>query len=229
MEFDLGKFVMTPRGGYNSATTYSKLDLVHYQSKTWISKVDNNTNHTPSTSSNYWGLVCEGITGAQGAQGAAGTNGVDGVNGANGVDGAQGTQGVQGPAGTNPSIPNIYWKIKGYFHKADAGDLVVDKMGGGELHVYTGVKSLKLTNVQKGEGTSIGNSGRVYDGWIPTYMFIGVQSDFILHQSDMKDSTGTTTFILCSQPEGKFLGGHNYLLTFFQNYIEVEEMYSLPA
>lgn len=98
MNYDLGKFVMIPRGDYDSSVTYSKLDLVYYDNKTWISKVDNNTNITPSTTNSYyWGIVCEGIQGATGTQGAAGQ---DGAQGAIGTQGAQGSIGAQGTTGT---------------------------------------------------------------------------------------------------------------------------------
>lgn len=113
MNYDLGKFVMIPRGDYDSSVTYSKLDLVYYDNKTWISKVDNNTNIIPSTTNSYyWGIVCEGMQGATGAQGTAGqdgTQGYDGAQGSIGMQGSIGSQGVQGAKGRNGDSGTYIW------------------------------------------------------------------------------------------------------------------------
>lgn len=233
MNYDLG-YLPHCEGAWNNYTAYDPMAIVTNYGVAYISKVAVSAGaYEPGQAAgwgNYWQILAEGVqgtTGNRGPQGAAGTNGI------NGVDGVDGAQGTQGPAGTSPSIPAIYWRIKNVTQRANVGALEVDKMGGGESHVYTGVTSLKLTNVQVGNGTTLGRSGgggthKANEGWIPSYMFIGVKTDFILHKNDMLDPNGLPAFIFCNQPEGKFLGGHNYLLTFFEDYVVVEEMYALP-
>ncbi len=80
----------TTQGLWDSGTTYDAFDLVTDGSgNSWVSRVDNNTNHAlptlPTTYNSYWQLLAQkGATGATGSTGAAGADGADGDDGAAG-------------------------------------------------------------------------------------------------------------------------------------------------
>src|SRR5690606_19993986 len=51
---------LNPAGQWNSSTTYSKNDYVYHNSYSFVSRVDDNLNHTPpstATSNTYWQYV----------------------------------------------------------------------------------------------------------------------------------------------------------------------------
>lgn len=50
---NLGKVMLTPKGNYNAATEYARLDFVLYNGSSWVSKVDGNIGHTPADGA-YW-------------------------------------------------------------------------------------------------------------------------------------------------------------------------------
>lgn len=54
--FNLGKFMLTPRGNYSAGTTYSRLDVVLYQGSSYVCKSDNTVNKIP-TNTTYWQLL----------------------------------------------------------------------------------------------------------------------------------------------------------------------------
>lgn len=61
---DRGRIVPLPKGDYNSATQYEKLDIVRYNKQSWICKEDC-TGETPTLSSQYWQLlVTDGQSGS---------------------------------------------------------------------------------------------------------------------------------------------------------------------
>lgn len=60
----IGKVGLTPKGVYNAETTYDILDLVRYNANSWISKVSNNTGHTP-VEGLYWQQLTNATTEAE--------------------------------------------------------------------------------------------------------------------------------------------------------------------
>lgn len=70
----------TPRGEWNSATTYNEKDLVSLNGSSYIC-IEENTNATPASNPDKWMVNAEkgetGATGATGTTGPAGTNGKD--------------------------------------------------------------------------------------------------------------------------------------------------------
>lgn len=102
---DLGKIAYTPKGAYNAATTYEKLDTVTYAGSSWVSLLNNNKGNTPVEGANWTLLASKGDQGVQGvkgdtgAQGPKGDTGATGAQGPKGETGATGLQGPQGPKG----------------------------------------------------------------------------------------------------------------------------------
>ena len=97
----LGKVAITPKGEYNSATTYQDLDLITYQGNSYLA-LKETTGNLP-TNNEYWQLIAEkgkdgekGETGEKGEQGIPGEKGQDGTNGTNGKDGIDGKTPVKG-------------------------------------------------------------------------------------------------------------------------------------
>lgn len=87
----LGKVAITPKGEYNSATTYQDLDLITYQGNSYLA-LKETTGNLP-TNNEYWQLIAEkgqdgekGETGEQGEKGQDGTNGIDGKTPVKGTD-----------------------------------------------------------------------------------------------------------------------------------------------
>lgn len=56
--FNLGRFILNPRGNYSSSATYSKLDVVLYNGSSYIAKSDSITNKVP-TNTTYWQLLAQ--------------------------------------------------------------------------------------------------------------------------------------------------------------------------
>lgn len=59
----VGRIIFVNKGNYNSNTQYSKLDIVRYNGKNFISKINNNTGNIPfddgveDTNDPYWQLL----------------------------------------------------------------------------------------------------------------------------------------------------------------------------
>ena len=56
--YNLGRFILNPRGNYGSSSTYNKLDVVLYNGSSYICKSDNTTNKVP-TNTTYWQLLAQ--------------------------------------------------------------------------------------------------------------------------------------------------------------------------
>lgn len=56
--FDIGQVIPNYRGRYNNTESYSDLDVVAHENKTFISLVNNNK-ETPSEESTKWRLLCD--------------------------------------------------------------------------------------------------------------------------------------------------------------------------
>lgn len=57
----LGKVTIVPKGAYNAATTYNRLDLVTYNGSSFIARVDNLTGVTPTDGANWQLLAAAGM------------------------------------------------------------------------------------------------------------------------------------------------------------------------
>lgn len=86
----------TPRGEWNSATTYNENDLVSLNGSSYIC-IEENTNATPASNPDKWMVNAEkGATGATGATGPQGPQG------------EPGEQGPQGEPGSNYPVAYLY-------------------------------------------------------------------------------------------------------------------------
>ena len=56
--FNLGRFILNPRGNYGSSASYNKLDVVLYNGSSYICKSDSTTNKVP-TNTTYWQLLAQ--------------------------------------------------------------------------------------------------------------------------------------------------------------------------
>lgn len=91
----LGKVAITPKGEYNSATTYQDLDLITYQGNSYLALKE--TKGNLPTNNEYWQLIAKkGQDGEKGETGEQGEKGQDGTNGTNGKDGIDGKTPVKG-------------------------------------------------------------------------------------------------------------------------------------
>ena len=70
----LGHVVITPKGDWDSSTTYTNLDLVYYDNKAYLAKQDVPIN-TSITTENYWMMMVEGGVGPTGPRGNTGPTG----------------------------------------------------------------------------------------------------------------------------------------------------------
>ncbi len=61
MIYDLGKFILTPRGTYSASTIYYTLDIVLFNGSSYVCKVDGTQNVTP-TNAIYWQLLALSAT-----------------------------------------------------------------------------------------------------------------------------------------------------------------------
>lgn len=56
--YNLGRFILNPRGNYSSSATYNKLDVVLNSGSSYICKSDNTTNK-PVSNTTYWQLLAQ--------------------------------------------------------------------------------------------------------------------------------------------------------------------------
>lgn len=81
----IGKVAVTPRGAYNPATSYTKLDTLTYNGSSYMA-LQPVVGVTPSNDGVNYQLVA-----MKGTDGTNGSNGSDGTNGTNGAPGDDGT------------------------------------------------------------------------------------------------------------------------------------------
>lgn len=119
----VGKVVITPKGQYDSAKAYNKLDLVSYQGSSYLCLHDGTTVAPPSDDWQVNGLKGQdGKDGKPGQNGAPGPIGPKGDTGATGPAGPKGDTGPQGPKGdTGPQGPQGPQGPKG--DKGDTGSV----------------------------------------------------------------------------------------------------------
>lgn len=81
----LGRVSLVPRGAYDAAATYNRLDIVEYEGSSYLVLADGTTGVTPASGSSYMLVAEKGDKGDTGAAGAAGETGPAGTDGADGV------------------------------------------------------------------------------------------------------------------------------------------------
>ncbi len=154
---DFGSF--TPKGAWDSGTTYAKRDLVEHGGYAFISKAGSNLNHAPDTapaSGTYWMYW----------PAPAGADGTDGVDGADGADGAPGSSDVVGTSATSVDIDSVSvddeiaftiveadrgWGIGARLSAASAAD-PVNYLAGTVVAYAANTLTLKVTD-KNGSGT----------------------------------------------------------------------------
>ena len=62
----LGRILIIPRGDYSATKQYDSLDLVRYDSKSWLCKTDGITGITPTEGTDWTCIAQDGIDGADG-------------------------------------------------------------------------------------------------------------------------------------------------------------------
>ena len=95
---NLGKIAITPKGEYNPATLYERLDAVTFNGAGFIAKIPTQ-GVLPTNINNWTKYVEKGDTGPQGTPGDKGLKGDTGLQGAIGPQGIQGATGVKGDKG----------------------------------------------------------------------------------------------------------------------------------
>ena len=103
---NLGRVSLVPRGRYDGAAVYNRLDIVEYEGSSYLVLADGVTGVTPQAGAVYMLVAEKGDRGETGAQGERGPQGEQGVQGEQGPRGEPGPQGEQGPQGdTGPQGP----------------------------------------------------------------------------------------------------------------------------
>ena len=83
---NLGRVSLVPRGVYNAAVQYERLDIVQYEGASYL-VLRSVQGVTPTDGTDYMLLAAKGDTGLQGKQGATGSTGATGATGATGPAG----------------------------------------------------------------------------------------------------------------------------------------------
>ncbi len=109
-EKNLGRVTISHKGLWANNTRYEKLDVVSYDSSSYIA-IASNIDVSPLDISK-WKVFVPGfsnildntLAGADGATGATGPRGPTGDKGATGDEGLRGSQGLQGPRGQRGDV-----------------------------------------------------------------------------------------------------------------------------
>lgn len=96
---NLGRVSLVPRGRYDGAAVYNRLDIVEYEGSSYLVLADGVTGVTPAAGEAYMLVAEKGETGKTGPQGEQGPQGVQGIQGEQGPQGDIGPQGETGPQG----------------------------------------------------------------------------------------------------------------------------------
>jgi hypothetical protein len=185
------------KGNWSSVTGYVVNDVVVYNGSSYVSKTNNNVNHTPGDNT-YWGVVAlKGDTGAAGATGATGPQG------------AQGAVGPQGPVGSLDldanvinNYPNVRPAIDLNFEHQDILDSRVALTRGCEATYFDEFGTLKIAatnepvfdnNPETGESKGLYVAGPSTD-----LLFSGLKNDF----SAWAKTDTTVTSNIAVAPDG---------------------------
>lgn len=95
----LGRVSLVPRGAYDAAAVYNRLDIVAYEGSSYLVLADGTTGVPPKPGPDYMLVAEKGDKGDTGAKGDKGNTGDTGPKGDTGEQGPQGIQGLQGDTG----------------------------------------------------------------------------------------------------------------------------------
>lgn len=95
----LGRVSLAPRGAYDAAAVYRRLDIVEYEGSGYLVLVDGVSGVEPAEGASYMLLAGRGGPGPQGEQGTPGPQGEPGRDGEPGPAGPPGPQGEKGEKG----------------------------------------------------------------------------------------------------------------------------------
>lgn len=149
----LGKVVITPKGEFNEATTYQKLDVVTYQGSSFIC-LQKTVSNLP-TNTEYWQLIAE-----KGEQGEQGEQGIQGVQGEKGDKGDTGATGETGPAGQDGLSATIQ---VGTVNTLPAGSNATITNSGNETNA---IFNFGIPKGEKGAKGDKGDTGEIPEGTI---------------------------------------------------------------
>lgn len=113
----LGRVSLVPRGEYDPAAAYDRLDIVEHDGSSYLVLADGVTGVTPAAGPFYMLLAekgGEGIAGPAGPQGPQGEPGPQGPKGDSGPQGPQGGAGPQGPKG-DPGADGTSFTVLGRY------------------------------------------------------------------------------------------------------------------
>lgn len=103
---NLGRVSLVPRGTYDAAAVYNRLDIVEYKGSSYLVLADGTTGVTPAAGPSYMLAAEKGDMGDTGPQGVQGVQGERGEKGDTGDTGPQGERGEKGDTGdTGPQGP----------------------------------------------------------------------------------------------------------------------------
>ena len=98
--------IITMAGAWNLTTTYPFGYAVTYNSATWVSLKNNNTNNVPMIGSPWWGILAQGAQGPTGPTGYTGYTGPS-ITGPTGPGNFTGYTGYTGPAGGGSGVLTV--------------------------------------------------------------------------------------------------------------------------
>lgn len=100
----LGRVSLVPRGEYDAAATYNRLDIVEYEGSSYLVLADGTAGVTPAAGTFYMLVAEKGDTGAAGPIGATGPQGIQGEKGDAGDAGPTGPKGDTGERGQKGDV-----------------------------------------------------------------------------------------------------------------------------
>ena len=148
----LAKVVPMPKGTYSSSTTYNSLDIVRYNGKSWMCKVDNTQNVTPSDGAT-WMLLNQDGAGATSLDQLSDVGLADLANNDTLVYNSTSGKFENSPVPT-PTIQNATYSQKGIMQVGKGLSVssgIVDLQGG----IITEAPLLACASSSSGSGTAI--------------------------------------------------------------------------
>lgn len=153
----LGKVSVTPKGDYNSATTYYALDIVGYKGGSYLAMKEVTGIDPSNDQTNWMQLSGPGLPGEQGPKGDTGPQGETGPEGPQGPTGPEGPQGDTGAAAGFGEATATVDDISG------TPSVDVETSGPDTAKVFTftfsGLKGTKGDTGDKGETGDTGPTG----------------------------------------------------------------------
>ena len=157
----LGRVSLVPRGKYDSAATYDRLDLVEYEGSSYLVLMNGITGVTPAEGPSYMLAASkggEGGIGPAGPQGPQGGIGPQGPQGNTGPQGPQGDVGPQGPKG-DPGADGTSFTVLGRYDTLAALKAAHPTGSEGEAWAVGSAEDndIYLWDVDEGDWNSVGS------------------------------------------------------------------------